>query len=224
MCFLFARVFGRWQRMVFVGLASLLIGIATLHALAQHQGYFGYAQRQQQILAGIISQAPYFKPGTTVLLVDRTPNAAIKAWSMCVAVSSCLEAALRYVYGDHTLRAMYCAPGYRPRGEVSEECRFGGDRVTVSYIHPGSKKDTRMSAPYSSLVVLENSVNGLNVVNDISAYRAESGVNDYEPGQRIDATSPIPPRARTVFARWPFKLTAPRSEHDLAPASCAPLC
>jgi hypothetical protein len=223
-CFLVARLFGRWQPRVFVGLTSFLIGIAVLHALAQHHGYFEYAQRQQQILANIISQAPHFEPGTTVLLVDRTPTAAFKAWSMCVAVSSCLEAALRYLYGDSTLRAMYCAPGYRPRDQLSEECRFEADRVTVSYIHLGSKKEVRMSSPYSSLVVFEKSIRGLSVLNDISAYRTESGVNGYNPGRRIDASSPLPPRARTVFTPWPFRMRDPRLEYDPGPATCSPLC
>jgi hypothetical protein len=224
MCFLFARLFGRWRSRVFIGLTSLLIAIATVHALAQHHGYFEYAQRQQEILARIVRQAPHFKPDTTVLLVDRTPTAAFKAWSMCAAVSPCLEAALRYIYADHTLRAMYCAPGYRPRGRFSEECRFEGDRVTVSYIHFRTEEEMPLSSPYSSLVVLENSADGLTIVDDIHVYRFEVGANEYEPGRRIDANSPIPPRAHTVFSRWPFRLTAPRSEHDPEPATCKPLC
>jgi hypothetical protein len=61
-CFLFARLFGKWQHMVFIGLISFLAGIATVQALAQHQGYFEYSQRQQQILANIIDQAPQFEP------------------------------------------------------------------------------------------------------------------------------------------------------------------
>src|SRR5712692_272530 len=223
-CFLFARLFGQWQRIVFIGVTSFLIGIATVHALAQHQGYFEYSQRQQQILAGIISQAPHLEPGTTVLLVDRTPPAAFKAWSMCGVVSNCLEWALRYIYGDPTLRAMYCAPGYRPRGQFSEECRFEAQRVTVSYIHWRSKKEMRTSSPYASLVVFENSGHGLKVLNDISGYRSESGADGYDPGRRIDASSPIPARAHTVFTRWPFKWTEPRSEQDLGPATCSPLC
>lgn len=223
-CFLFARLFGQWQRMVFVGLTSSLIGIATVHALTQHQGYFEYSQRQQQILANIISQAPRFEPGTTVLLVDRTPTVALKAWSMCTVVSNCLEWALRYVYADPTLRAVYCAPGYRPRKQFSEECRFEAHGITVSYIHSGSRKEMRPSAPYAALVVFENSAQGLKVLNDISGYHSEAGGTGYEPGRRIDASSPIPVRARTMFPRWPFKWTEPRSEHDLRPATCSPLC
>jgi len=130
-CFLFARLFCQWHRIVFVGLTSVLIGIATVHALAQHQGYFEYSQRQQQVLANIISKAPRFEPGTTVLLVDRTPTVAFKAWSMCTVVSNCREWALRYIYGGSTLRAMYCAPGYRPRKQFSEECHFEAQEVTV---------------------------------------------------------------------------------------------
>ena len=223
-CFVFARLFGKWQRVVFVSLTSVLIAIATHHALAQHQGYFEYSQRQQHILAGIIGQAPHFEAGTTVLLVDHTPTAVLKAWSMCIAVSPCLEGALRYIYGDHTLRAMYCAPRYRPRREFSEECRFEADQAGVSYIHPGSRKEIRTSSPYSSLVVFENSDHGLSVVKDISAYSAESRTNGYEPGRRIDANSPVPARARTVFTRWPFQLADPRLEHERGPASCSPLC
>jgi hypothetical protein len=210
-CFLFARLFGERQRVVFVGLTSVLIAIATLHALAQHHDYFEYTQRQQQILADIITRAPHFEPGTTVLLVDRTPTAAFKAWSMCTVVSICLEAALRYIYGDHTLRATYCAPGYRPRNQSSEECRFEAHGVTVSYTHPLTKKETSTAYAYASLVVFENSVQGLNVVNDIRSYRSEPAADVYEPGRRIDAGSPIPPRARTVFTRWPFRITDPRS-------------
>ncbi len=223
-CVLFVRVFGQWQRIVFVALTSFLIGIATVHALAQHQGYFEYSQRQQQILANIISQAPHFEPGTTVLLVDRTPTAAFKAWSMCSLVSNCLEWALRYIYGDHTLRARYCAPGYHPRKEFSEECRFEAHQVTISYIHYVTKEEMRTAYPYASLVVFENSADGLNVVKDLSGYRSESESDSYEPGRRIDARSAIPPRAHTVFTRWPFKWTEPRSEHDLGPATCSPLC
>jgi len=223
-CVLLARLFGQWQRIVFIGATSFLIGIATVNALAQHQGYFEYSQRQQQILAGIISQAPHLEPGTTVLLVDRTPTDAFKAWSMCTVVSNCLEWALRYIYVDPTLRAMYCAPGYRPRKEFSEECRFEAHRLTVPYIHMGLKKEMRPSSSYSSLVVFENSVLGLNLLNDISAYRSGSGADGYDPSRRIHASSPLPPRARTVFAQWPFKWTEPRSEHDLGPFPCSPLC
>jgi hypothetical protein len=209
-CFLFARLFGKWQHMVFIGLTSLLVGIATVQALAQHQGYFEYSQRQQQILANIIDQAPQFEPGTTVLLVDRPPTAAFKAWSMCTLVSSCLEWALRYMYDDQTIRAEYCAPGYRPRKQFSEECRFEAQQVTVSCIHPGTKKEMCTSTPYTSLVVFENSVQGLHLLTDISGYHSEAGVNGYQPGRRINSRSPIPTRARTAFTRWPFKWTEPR--------------
>ncbi len=223
-CVLFVRFFGQWRRMVFVGVTSLLIGIATVHALAQHQAYFDYSQRQQQILANIISRAPHFEPATTVLLVDRTPTEAFKAWSMCSLVSNCLEWALRYIYGDHTLRARYCAPGYRPRREFSEECHFEAHQVTISYVHYATKDQIRTSYPYASLVVFENSVAGLNVLNDLSGYRSEAGADSYEPGRRIDAISRIPPRAHTVFTRWPFKMSKPRLEDDVGPATCSPLC
>jgi hypothetical protein len=223
-CFLFARLFGQWQRFVFVGLTSALIGIATVHALAQHRGYFEASQRQQQILSSILGEAPRLKPGTTVLLIDRTPTAAFKAFSMCTVVSNCLEWALRYVYGDSTLRAMYCAPGYRPRNEFSEECHFETHRVSVPYVHSGSKKEMRPSSPYASLVVFENSARGLSVLEDISGYQAQAGANGYEPGRRIDAGGPNPPRAHTLFTRWPFKWTEPQTDHDSGPITCSPLC
>ena len=213
-CFLFARLFGQWQRLVFVGLTSALIGTATVHALAQHRVYFEYSQRQQQILADIISVAPGLTPETTVLLIDRTPTAAAKAWSMCTVVSNCLEWALRYIYNDHTLRAMYCAPGYRPRNQFSEECQFESHGVTVPYVHWGLKEEMHPSSPYASLVVLENSARGLYVLKDISRYQLEAGANGYDPDRRIDASSPIPPRAHTLFTRWPFKWTEPRADHD----------
>jgi len=209
-CFLFSRLFGQWQRLVFVGLTSALIGTATVHALVQHRVYFEYSQRQQQILADIISAAPGLKPETTVLLIDRTPTAASKAWSMCTVVSNCLEWGLRYIYDDHTLRAMYCAPGYRPRNQFSEECHFESHGATVPYVHSVLKKEMHPFSPYASLVVLENSAGGLTVLKDISGYQVEARANGYDPDRRIDASSPIPPRARTLFTHWPFKWTEPR--------------
>ena len=210
-CFLFARLFGKWHRQVFVASVSLLVGIATFHALAQHHGYFEDSQRQQQILAGIISQAPHLEPGTTVLLIDHTPTAAFRAWSMCMVVTECVEAGLRYIYGDHTLRVMYCAPGYRPRGQFSEECRFEADLVTVSYTSPRTKMEMRTSAPYATLVVFEDSIHGMTVAKDLSVYRSQDGITGYEAGRRIDTNRPVPPRAHTVFTRWPFEMTDPRS-------------
>ena len=210
-CWLSARVFNEWRRGVFVGFTSLLIGIATFHALVQHDGYFADSQRQQRILAGIITQAPRVAPGTTVLVLDRTPTEAYTAWSMCWFVSVCLEAGLQYLYEDPGLHGTYCAPGYRPRGQASEECHFEADRVTVSYIHPGTKKEMRTSAAYDSLVVFENSVHGLSVLDDISRYSSQAGAAGYEPRRRIDASSPISYRARAVFDRWPFEVRTPRS-------------
>jgi len=223
-CFLFARLFGHRQRIVFIAVTSFLIGIAAVHALTQHQGYVEYSLRQQQILANIISQAPHLEPGTTVLLVDRTPTEAFKAWSMCSLVSACLEWTLRYIYGDGTLRARYCAPGYRPRGRFGEECRFEAHQVTVSCIHPVTKKEMCTSSPYASLVVFENSVRSLKLLKDLSGYQPEAEVNGYDPSRLIDAGSPLPPRVHTLFTRWPFKWTEPRPEHDLGPFSCSPLC
>jgi hypothetical protein len=223
-CFLFARLFGQWQRLVFVGLTSALIGIATVHALAQHRGYFEYSERQLQILADILREAPRLTPGTTVLLIDRTPTTVFKAWSMCTVVSNCLEWALRYIYDDHTLHAMYCAPGYRPRDDFSEECHFETHRVSVPYVHRGTRNEMRPFSPYASLVVFEKSARGLNVLNDISEYQAAAGANGYEPARRIDARTTIPPRAHAVFPRWPFEWIEPRSEQGAGTITCSPLC
>jgi len=210
-CYLFARFFNEWRQAVFVGAASLLIAIATFNALVQHDGYFQDSQRQQRILAAVIRQAPRVAPGTTVLLLDRTPTEAHTAWSMCFFVSACLEAGLQYLYHDSGLHVTYCAPGYRPRRQFSEECHFETDRVTVSYFDPRTKKEMSTSAPYDSLVVLENSLHGLRLLDDISAYSSQAEAAGYQPRRRIDASSPIPYRARAVFDRWPFEVSAPRS-------------
>jgi len=210
MCCLFARFFNEWRQGVFVGSASLLITIATFNALVQHDGYYQDSQRQQRILAAIIREAPRIAPGTTVLLLDRTPTEAYAAWSMCFFVSACLEAGLQYLYHDPGLHVTYCAPEYRPRRQASEDCRFESDRVTVSYFDPRTKKEMSTSAPYDSVVVLENSLHGLSLLDDISVYSSRAGAAGYAPRRRIDAGSPIPYRARAVFDRWPFEVSAPR--------------
>jgi hypothetical protein len=95
--------------------------------------------------------------------------------------------------------------------------------VTVSCIHPVTKKEMCTSSPYASPVVFENSVRSLSLLKDISGYQPEAEVNGYDRSRLIDAGSPLPPRVHTVFTRWPFKWTEPRSGHDLGPAACSPL-
>jgi len=142
---------------------------------------------------------------------------------MCSLVSACLEWTLRYIYGDGTLHARYCAPGYRLRGQFSEECRFEAHQVTC-FVHPsGDEEGDVHVSPYASPVVFENSVRSLSLLKDISGYQTEAEVNGYDRSRLIDAGSPLPPRVHTVFTRWPFKWTEPRSGHDLGPAACSPL-
>src|SRR5216684_1061860 len=138
---------------------------------------------------------PGRKEEKTVLIIDRKQTEDDKAGSMCTVVSNCLEWALRYIYADHTLRAMYCAPGYRPRNQFSEECQFESHGVTVPYVHSVLKEEMHPFSPYASLVVFENSARGLYVLKDISGYQVEARANGYDPDRRIDVSSPIPPRA-----------------------------
>ena len=210
-CSLFGRLFKEWRQGVFVGSASLLIAIATFNALVQHDGFYHDSQRQQRILSAIIREAPRIAPGTTVLLLDRTPTEAYAAWSMCFFISACLEAGLQYLYHDPGLHVTYCAPDYRPRRQASEECRFESEGVTVSYYDPRPKKEMSTSAPYDSVVVVENSPHGLRLLDDITAYNSRATAAGYAPRRRIDAGSPIPDRARAVFDRWPFEVSAPRA-------------
>jgi hypothetical protein len=68
-----------------------------------------------------------------------------------------------------------------------------------------------MSFPYESLLVFENSSRGVRLLTSIDSYAGNQAAGRYRPLAHIDASSGAPPRAHTMFTRWPFRPRDPRT-------------
>jgi hypothetical protein len=209
-CWIAASVFQSGSRAVFVVLSGALFTVGGVHALEQHGLYFAQTQRQQEILAGIVASAPKVASPVSFLLVDQTPSAAFKAWSMCTSIGDCLEDQLRYVYHGVDLRAAYCAPHFRSRGDSSEECEFGPDGVTVSYTYLGNGKPVHKHFPYGALLIFVDEPTGVRLIDDLRDVAPAEVAGTYDPKAIVDASAPPPQRVHALFTRWPFKPTYPR--------------
>jgi len=209
-CWIAASLFRSKARPIFVALSGVLFAVGSIHALSQHGIYFAQTQRQQAILAGIVSAAPEVTSSVAFLLIDKTPASAFQAWSGCTSIGDCLEAQLQYVYHGVDLRAAYCAPHFRPRGASSEECEFGTNGVTVSYVYLGNGKQVRRYFPYDSLLIFEDGTKGVKLLDSIEAYTSDETNESYNPKSHVDVNASPPPRVHTLFTRWPFKPTYPR--------------
>jgi hypothetical protein len=204
-CWIVSSLFRSSARLAFVAFSSMFVLVGTIHALNQHNEYYAFGQRQQTVLAGIVKAAPRIIPPVNLLLIDTTPPSAFEAWVMCTVISDCLQSQLQYVYHRGGFRAAYCAPGSRPRGRFSEECEFGEAGVTVSYNHLESKQPMQVFLPYESLLVFENTMQGVKLLSNINDYTAGAGRMKYNAGAHVDRNADPPARALTLFTRWPFK-------------------
>jgi hypothetical protein len=209
-CWIAASLFRSGARPTFVALSTALFTVGSIHALEQHGFYFAQTQRQQEILAGIVASAPKVVSPVSFLLVDKTPSSAFKAWSMCTSIGDCLEDQLRYVYHGVDLRAAYCAPDFRSRGDSSEECEFGTDGVTVSYAYFGNGKPVRKHFPYDALLIFEDGPTGVRLVDNLRDVAPVEAAGKYDPDAIVDTSAPPPSRVHALFTRWPFKPTYPR--------------
>jgi hypothetical protein len=210
LCRVTASLFRPAAKFVFVTLSVALFVVGGVHAIGQQGRYFAQTQRQQAILAGIVAAAPKVVSPVAFLLIDTTPTAAYKAWSMCSQISDCLQDQLRYLYHGVELQAAYCAPQFLPRGISSEVCNFEQYGVAITYDYLLNGRPVRRFFPYGSLLIFENGSDGVRLLDDLRDYVHVEIASKYDPRSIVSIGASPPPRVHTLFTRWPFKPTDPR--------------
>lgn len=105
--YLLSRLARRYGDVLFLILMIPFWGLALLSAFAQHRYYVNYSLVQQTALQQIARQAPQFKPDTQLVVID--PVGEMNSTYIFFHGYS-LQPAVRYLYHDPTLKALYCSP------------------------------------------------------------------------------------------------------------------
>src|SRR5439155_10411349 len=139
---------------------------------------------------------------------DKPPFAVMRTWSECAIVSGCLGMNLSYIYQQYVApQTWLCAWGYAgPRGEYSEECHFGPDSITVTYVDLQNDERVNIKIPYERAVVFETCGADIHLLKSLRYYQPSDSKAVYKPDQLIEQGDP-PPRVYSIFPRWPYRAT-----------------
>lgn len=201
---LISRRFANW---LFTGLMALLIGLAVVRILHQHQRYVDVGLREAYILGRIIEEVPTLKSQAYYLLVPPESGEPLPPERLYLAQA--FDAALSLIYEDYAkvLGVDFCYPP-----DIS--CRFYDNGVEVSGIGT-----PRKLYPYDQILLFESSTHGgINLLSHVPDYLLSGAMaENYAPEKIIDSGSQEPRRVHTLFARWPIPFNYPLvAEKDFA--------
>jgi hypothetical protein len=177
------------RRAAFVSIAALLVGLAVMRGLEQHQGQAGRGEDQKRLAAAVISQAPAVPDGTLLLVLDGSTTGELRAFGFNYA----FEYALALTYGHHRYNGRIC---YYVRPRPTEFCRFEDGQVVVPGTWIGEE-----TYPYEQVVAFRYDENNGMVLLDAIPEPYLSGVDasTYDPHALIDADAPPPSRLFTML-------------------------
>ncbi len=184
----------------FTLLSGVLLSIAAVGALHQHQHYVDLSIAQQRLLTRIIREVPQPRPDIPVVVVDET-GVYFNNWSL--GASYLLTASLQYVHQQYNLQYLLCAFGedgqFGVLPELFEQCQFDSDALRL--YQSGRLVGTY---PYDALIVLQNTTDGMRLLTTLpDAYLAGAAQpTDYDPLALFDPAAPLPHRLTTMFPRW----------------------
>lgn len=193
-----AARYARLRQSVFVGAVSVLIGLATLHALNQHEYYAGLALNQQALLHDVVEQVPQLSGEATLVVVDETGRYNSN-WSL--GASYLVRYALGYVYANPNLDAILCA--FDPTAgvfvtlpEQRELCNFApsGITLTANGVEAGFYT-------YDRLAVVRYTDDGAELLDSLPPrYLTTPALAVYNPYQFVDTAASPPRRFYTMFS------------------------
>ncbi|MEP7292539.1 MAG: hypothetical protein ABI835_12195, partial [Chloroflexota bacterium] len=195
--YLLVRGLRQWQ-VVFAAGMCVLISLAGVRALAQHEYYVGLSGQQQQLLRGIARAVPNFKVPAPLVVVDETGRYQ-NNWSL--GTSYLVENALRYLYDDYTLHAVLCS--FKPEQgvfavlpELREQCEFDTDALRL--FQDGAQVQ---SLDYSKMIIVSVTEAGVRLLDSIPPeFLDGAGGEGYNPLPLVDSTAPLPYRYNTLFS------------------------
>jgi len=191
-------LYTKLRPIVFVGVMSVLIGLATLHSLNQHEYYADLGVTQQELLYGIVEQVPHLKSAAPIVVVDETGRYNSN-WSL--GTSYLITDALDYLYSNQQITAVLCSfdaktGKFAILPEQHEQCSFMPAGVSLSI--EGKQVATY---PYDQLLLVRYSADGAQLLKQIpSSYLPVSAEQVYNPAQFVDQTAPPPYRFHTFFS------------------------
>lgn len=191
-------LYARLPRAVFVGIMSVLVGLATLHALNQHAHYADIALSQQRLLHDVVEQAPHIADDATLVVVDETRR-YVDNWTL--GASYLVRYALGYVYDNPNLSAILCsfdpaADKFVPLPEQRELCAFTPDGISLTLAGEESG-----FYPYDRIVVVRFTGEGAELLASLPPnYLPTLAQPVYNPFEYVDPNASPPRRYYTLFS------------------------
>lgn len=190
-----------------VGVLSILIGIAIVGGLHQHWQRSIESLKQQQLLASMAQQMPAIRQDALVLILDPeldlTPHHALFAVD---AMDMYLADALKYVYGDASLKMVLCYPE-SPESDAAaatmdiyrSHCQPDADGVARVV------RDERDVFPCERIAAFQYDQGQMRLLDRLpDAYYAANPGCAYDPAPLVQQGTLLPVNAPTLFEHWPF--------------------
>jgi hypothetical protein len=193
--YLVSRRFGR-ALPIFVVIASLLVGAATVLALERHRRVVVASLREQKTLAGFAREMPRMNGQPLIVLYDpfaQFPAGFESTWATSGAI---LTNAMHYLYHDPRYTVFLCYPNEQAAGLYNDGCAFRDRELAVF------RADRSDAIPYDRVVVFRLGCDG-----DVYTMRSLPTPRPaYDPDRFIDHAAGPPTRVHTMLRRWPFRI------------------
>jgi hypothetical protein len=169
--------------------AGILILLAALRGLSQHQRFINWSKDQLAIVRAVTETVRVPPDGTLIAIIDASPNEHVRAFRL----NYVFEHALQLMYGSPRLFGRVCyddATSPRPH----ETCRFEDDTLIASGIWAGFD---RFPLDRVILFYYDDSLSLLESIPE--RYLNGASAASYNPARLIDPASPLPARYDTMF-------------------------
>lgn len=179
------------QPAVLAALASALIGLGAIKALAQHEHYIEYSRIEQRLLAGILEIAPRVVPHACIILLDPPQDYHLFAGGAHVGD------ALGYLYDDRITAGRSCPSRSGP------ECKL--NFKTFSTAQPDLWFSSCLPDRWVLLEYAPSYSGGsdIHLLDRVPAWLPATEKTDYNPRRLILAGGPPQALLDSVFMQWP---------------------
>jgi hypothetical protein len=169
--------------------AGILIALAALRGLSQHQRFIDWSKDQLAIIRAVTEMIHTPPDGTLIAIIDASPNEHLRTFRL----NYVFEHALQLMYNTRQLYGRICyddATSPRPH----ETCRFEDETLIASSIWSGVER-----IPLDRVILLHYE-DQLTLLEAIPArYLSGASAASYNPARLIDLASPLPARFNALF-------------------------
>lgn len=192
--FLLSTFIPRFQKLFFVGISILLVGLASIRFLDLTRVMMERSLNQQRVAREIVSQAPKLASNTIILLID--DPAQTNGQDVFIGLSTNSTMSLRVVYGDPSLAAFLCHSAEIPLGPSQERCELQDDSVTIY-----SGENILFTTSYEHVVAFQFTTESNAILLEQLPRTIGTG---YAPFNRIDQDAEPPIRFFTMLDDRPL--------------------